>query len=110
MSSIFRTSLDEVGRAQLAQRLATDRELSLKARGLALTLLARLPDDDGGYTFEQLLDLALDARSSVRTAVTELRERGYLERVEPARPGRRHAEGKRLDHLLVDPRAPRCAA
>ena len=55
-----------------------DKELSLKARGLLTTMLS-LPDD-WNYTIEGLTKILKEGKDSIRGALTELEESGYLVR------------------------------
>lgn len=55
-----------------------DRTLSLKAKGL-MSLMLSLPDD-WDYTVAGLVTLCRDGRDSIRSALKELEEAGYLKR------------------------------
>lgn len=57
-----------------------NQNLSLKARGLLSTMLA-LPED-WDYTLNGLVEIVKDGLSSVRAAVAELEEAGYVRRVQ----------------------------
>ena len=55
-----------------------NRNLSLKARGLLSTMLS-LPEE-WDYSLNGLAEIVKDGLSSVRTALTELEDAGYVER------------------------------
>lgn len=53
-----------------------DRSLSLKAKGL-LAILLYLPENESP-TQELLMDLSSDGRVAIKSAIRELKEKGYL--------------------------------
>lgn len=55
-----------------------DTRLSFKAKGLLTTMLSC--PDDWNYTIEGLTKLSKDGKASIRSALSELEEHGYLER------------------------------
>lgn len=55
-----------------------DTRLSFKAKGLLTTMLSC--PDDWNYTIEGLTKLSKDGKASIRSALSELEEYGYLER------------------------------
>lgn len=66
-----------------------DRHLSLKARG-AWTILTEMagPDQTVRSAFQRLLEESeVDGQQSVRTAMRELQDRGYVEKMVLRHPG-----------------------
>jgi hypothetical protein len=66
--------------AQIANELLEDPSLSLKAKGLLAYLLSR--SDDWEVYQQQLQKVGPDGRTSIRSALEELREAGYLDRIQ----------------------------
>lgn len=67
------------GFTTISNDVLKDKTLSMKARGLLLTLMS-LPEDRN-FSIEGIASLLPDGVTSVRTAVRELEDAGYLERV-----------------------------
>ena len=60
----------------LSNKLLQDKRLSFKAKGLLAFMLSLPPDWD--YSIEGLAYCAKDGKNSIRTALNELKECGYL--------------------------------
>ena len=75
-----------------------DKNLSLKSKGLISQMLALPPTWD--YTMSGLATINPDGRVSIRTALTELEERGYLFRFQSHENGRL---GKNVYYIFENP-------
>lgn len=75
MNRSFYSSGDRI---ELSAKVANDPKLSMKARGLMLTI-AGLPD---GFDISEasLVDIVPDGKTTVSTAVKELMRNGYLKK------------------------------
>ena len=76
MGKMNRSYFNSVRRVEVSENVAKDANLSMKARGLMLTI-AGLPEDFD-ITEASLSELVPDGKTAVGNAVKELVENGYL--------------------------------
>lgn len=68
----------KTGYTTLSNEIIEDRELSYRARGVALLLLSK--PDDWEISIQYLVEMGTEGRDAVRKAMHELSDRGYMKR------------------------------
>jgi len=79
MNSIIRSPRPSTNYSVVANEIIENEDLSYKARGLLISLLAK--PDDWKVSFNHLVNAGKEGREAVRSAIVELEEAGYMVRV-----------------------------